>query len=285
MSRAPARFDLLSTRVEAIEGLGGGAWLLRCVTPDPAGLLAGTEPGQFAMLRPTADAEPLLPRPMSILRVEALPDYLARVSFYIKPVGPGTRRLVQLLPGAELSVLAPLGTGFPPPDPATRDVLVAGGVGLAPLLMYAEHFVNLLTPGCAILYGGRTVADLHLLDDLRATGARLVLTTEDGSAGSRARVTDLLGALLREPGTARVLTCGPRPMLEAVAAIAREAGTRCHAAIEAPMACGFGICLGCVVPVVEGGYVRACVEGPVFDAAQLAALGPAPALDRCGGPA
>ena len=127
-----------------------------------------------------------------------------------------------------------------------------------------------------MLYGARTAADLPLLDWFREHCDRVEVTTEDGSLGHKGRVTAPLEDLLAAspPGSLQIYACGPNPMLAAVAQLARAHGMPCDLSLEAPMACGFGVCLGCVVPChVEGGgtrFERVCVEGPILRAERLA---------------
>jgi dihydroorotate dehydrogenase electron transfer subunit len=191
--------------------------------------------------------------------------------------------------GARLSLLGPLGSTFEPAE-NSGDCLVAGGVGLAPLLWYAERYHR--PRSHHLFYGARTAADLVLLDEIRATGCTVTLTTEDGSSPDgwppeevqKGRVTDALAMWLTRrsaPGT-RILTCGPNPMMRAVVELAKShiAGRsepqalKCLVSVEGEMACGIGACLGCAVPLTANesdtrpfGY--ACVDGPVFDAARI----------------
>jgi len=231
--------------------------------------LAGARPGQFVMLRGAWGRDPLLPRAFSILRT--LPD--GGCEILVKAVGRGTRLLATLEAGAELAVLGPLGRPFPAPERGRTDLLVAGGVGLAPLLWHAEvaHAAGLTTE---LFYGARSARDLVLLDEIARAGCRLHLTTEDGSAGLTGRVTAALDARLRDGDLGEnphVLTCGPNPMMKAVAELAHAQSLPCLASVEGEMACGIGVCLGCAVPLKNDtrpfGY--ACVDGPVFDAARI----------------
>ena len=127
-----------------------------------------------------------------------------------------------------------------------------------------------------MLYGARSNAELPLLDWFRERCDSVLVTTDDGSAGTRGLVTGPLATLLGAPDRDRlhIYACGPSPMLKAVAGLSRAAAVRCDLALEAPMACGFGVCLGCVVPTRElpSGpidYKRVCVEGPVMRAEDL----------------
>lgn len=255
--------------------LGRGSFVLRL---GGCQALSSAKPGQFVMLRGEWGRDPLLPRAFSILRTN--PDGSADV--LVKAVGRGTRLLEGVTTGAKLSVLGPLGSAFEPAE-NSGDWLVAGGVGLAPLLWYAERYK---AKQHHLLYGARSAGDLVLLDEIRAAGCVVTLTTEDGSAPAgwsvhKGRVTDALAMLLPKrsaPGT-RILTCGPNPMMRAVVELARAhvAGRadphalQCLVSVEGEMACGIGACLGCAVPLTDGtkpfGY--ACTDGPVFDSARI----------------
>ena len=161
-------------------------------------------------------------------------------------------------------MLGPLGRGFVPPQEERRALLVGGGVGIAPLAILRD---TLAADGVAstVLLGFR--------DRAHAAGAELlgaaILATDDGSVGHAGLVTDLLAAELQRDGHAVVYACGPAPMLEAVRALCAARETPAQLALEAGMACGFGACYGCVVPVRGGGYLRVCVDGPVLDASVL----------------
>jgi dihydroorotate dehydrogenase electron transfer subunit len=187
-------------------------------------------PGQFFMLEAPGR---LLPRPMSLC--QAPPGELA---FLVDPIGPGTRALCALGAGDAIHVLGPLGNGFD--LDVERPLLVAGGVGIAPMPYLAERL-------------GRPPALVGFRTDAQAEAARLLLP-EAEIAVEPQLVTDLLPA---DPGD--VLACGPEPMLEAVRALVPSA----QLAWEAPMACGYGACYGCIVEIAER-YDRLCVNGPVI---------------------
>jgi dihydroorotate dehydrogenase electron transfer subunit len=222
--------------------------------------------GQFAMVRSEAwGAAPLLPRPMSLLTSGRRPSIL------IKVVGEGTRRMAQAAIGETFVLLAPLGRPWSRPPAGHRPVLVAGGVGVAPLLFLARELAEAGGPKPLVLYGGRTAGDLPLWEDLSAV-AELRVATEDGSRGTHGRVTALLAAALDEPGVrtepVKVYTCGPHGMMAAVAAMCRGR-TPCEVSLETPMGCGYGVCLGCPVPKAAGGFLYACTEGPCVDASAI----------------
>jgi len=216
----------------------------------------GHRPGQFAMLGlapALRHRDPLLPRPMAVYRGGA--DAL---EFRFKIVGRGTRIMAELRPGAKVSVLGPLGNGFAKPDgPAT---LVGGGSGIASLFELARG----AKPGSRILLGGRTRADILGLEDFEPLGVELRVATDDGSLGQRGLVTDLLAPRAGET----VYACGPLAMMQRAETLARRAGARCFVSLENNMACGFGVCLGCVVKT-PAGFRYVCTHGPVFDASTL----------------
>ena len=217
-------------------------------------------PGHFVMVRgATWGDAPLLPRPMSLLEGGLRPSILVKV------VGEGTRRLAHASTGEPFDLLLPLGRPFAAcPDDRTP-VLVAGGVGVAPLLFLSRQ-LTAAGKRPIVLYGGRTAHDLPLDDEL-AEVADVRIFTEDGSRGRAGRVTvgleEALGLLERR---AKVYTCGPDRMMAAVAAIAASLDVPCEASLETPMGCGFGVCLGCPVERTQGGYLYACVDGPCVDA-------------------
>jgi dihydroorotate dehydrogenase electron transfer subunit len=219
-------------------------------------------PGQFAMLAAAErwgagiDERPYLPRAFSYAR------YLdGEAHFLLEDVGPGTERLCELRKGDELWLLGPLGRGFSAPWDDRRALLVGGGVGIAPLAIWQDAL------------GARATALLGFRDRPHAEGATLldnaVVSSDDGSVGRRALVTDLLAAELERDGHAVVYACGPPAMLEAVRALCAARAIPAQLALEAGMACGFGACFGCVVPTRDGDYLRVCVDGPVFYGARL----------------
>jgi dihydroorotate dehydrogenase electron transfer subunit len=176
--------------------------------------------------------------------------------------------LEHTLPGARLNVLGPLGMGFSPPEPGTRDFLVAGGVGLAPLLWYAEHHRG---APIDLLYGARNAGELVLEERIERSGATLHLASEDGARGTRGYVTAALEAALdaHTGPPPRLLACGPNPMLDAVRRIAAARGLRCWVSLEGEMACGVGACLGCAVAAKSKPFRYVCKDGPVLDAEDL----------------
>jgi dihydroorotate dehydrogenase electron transfer subunit len=230
--------------------------------------------GQFYMLAAAEkwggreDERPFLPRAFSVLRARERGAGGVRLEFMLEAVGPGTARLAELAPGDGLHVTGPLGIGFPDPDstaPTRRALLCGGGVGTAPLAIWQDELLARGEPAPALL-GFRDAA--------HAPGAELLqnprIATDDGSHGHHGLVVDLLAAELDQDDHVVVYACGPPPMLEAVRAICEQRDVPNRLALESGMACGFGACFGCVVPLRAGGYLRLCVEGPVLDGELLA---------------
>jgi dihydroorotate dehydrogenase electron transfer subunit len=146
---------------------------------------------------------------------------------------------------------------------------VAGGTGIASVYELACRLAAAGRPA-AVLLGARCASDLMAVDDFAALPGPLSIATEDGSRGSRGLVTDLLAAELAGRPPARVYACGPTAMMRRCADIARAAGAACSVSLENPMACGFGVCLGCAAPLSAGGFALVCRDGPVFEAADVA---------------
>jgi dihydroorotate dehydrogenase electron transfer subunit len=224
-----------------------------------------TRPGHFAMIQAGEGLRPYLRRAFSIADVTAVGGVPA-LEFVVKEIGVGTSALSRFAEGTPLPVLGPLGVPFPVDDLEVGDraALVAGGIGLAPLVLLSRRLAE---RGVAadLFYGGRNESDvLKRADFERFLGApRCRYATDDGSLGRRGFVTDLLKSAL--DGGARykrVYACGPLPMFRALARLLEEARLEASFAMESEMACGFGVCLGCVVPTVEGRFATLCKEGP-----------------------
>lgn len=238
-------------------------------------IAAATAPGQFVMIKADPGCEPLLRRPFSVFEILRGEGGAPRgISILSKRVGVSTARIFDARAGDVMQCLGPLGRPFSTPPAGAEVWMVAGGVGLAPFWTVAERLAATGTP-MVLFYGGRTANDLFYLDYFRATGARLVLATEDGSAGETGRVTaPLEQALMSAPPDRPIVlqACGPEPMLAAVARLAARYGRPCEVSIERVMGCGLGGCYSCVVPVkADGGFhhVRSCIAGPVFDASTI----------------
>lgn len=240
------------------------------------GIAEQAAPGQFVMVKAATGLDPLLRRPFSIF--EHLRDAggaLGGISLLNKRVGVGTSLLYDIRPGDKLFVLGPLGRPFVAVHPPDEAWMVAGGVGLAPFASLAEALA-LRGTTMTLFYGGRSSTDLYYESLFSSLGARLILTTEDGSRGEKGRVTAPLTRELasRTHGAnISIYACGPTPMMRAVAELGARAGRPVYVSLEPVMGCGMGGCYSCVVPVRHGDnshFVRSCIEGPVFNAASLA---------------
>jgi len=267
----------LALRVEAHEDRGASHFLLTLATE---GAIEAWEPGQFVMLSVSPrDGDPLLRRPFSIFN--AANDPPGALQIFYKVYGRGTTLLSSARPGDRLRCLAPLGNGFAPRRLSQeRLLLVAGGIGSASLhpLALREKAAGRAPQ---VLYGCRTAADLAGIEPTRRSGIETMVSTDDGTSGRRGLVTGMLDELLATRGEGKdswiVCACGPTPMMQATAQICARRGTPCYLSLESTMACGFGVCVGCVVgtrqePRIPGAplrYRRICVEGPVFDAAEI----------------
>lgn len=219
-------------------------------------------PGQFVEVRVDDVPSTFLRRPISIHFVDREKNELWLL---VAAVGDGTRRLARLQLGDTLNCVLPLGNGFTMPQSADeRLLLVGGGVGVAPLLYMGAEMQQ---QGCepTFLLGARSQKDLLMLDEFRKYG-RVLVTTEDGSEGERGFVTN--HSILAKEQFTRIATCGPKPMMVAVARMADKLGIACEASLENMMACGVGACLCCVEKTTEGNLC-VCKEGPVFDTKRL----------------
>ncbi len=223
------------------------------------------KPGQFIHIRLADDAGVLLRRPFSIAATCG-----AKLTILFKRVGTLTSRLAESRPGDRLDILGPLGNGYRiDPGETSDSILVGGGYGVAPLLHLARHLNAMKTAGGIwLLTGARTKAHVVWQERMEAekwlnTG----LATDDGSAGRRGTVVDLVDEILRKrTGKVNVFACGPMPMLAAL--VRRFPKQPMQVAVESQMGCGIGACQGCVLPMkgrtgVER-YARICSDGPVF---------------------
>ena len=256
-------------RVASLTDEGGVTRRLVLVLPG----WPGSEPGQFVMLSPgergsAPRSDPLLPRPMAVYRTHVRNGDPA-LEILFKVHGRGTALLADLEPGAEVSVVGPLGTPFPDPPPGARAVIVAGGTGIASVYELAASLHARGVP-VQVLLGARSARDLMGEADFAASRVPLGIATEDGSRGVRGLVTAVLPGALAGAEPAVVYACGPTPMMAAVARQAEHLGITCWASLENPMACGFGVCLGCAAARRSGGFGRGCRAGPVLPAHEVA---------------
>jgi dihydroorotate dehydrogenase electron transfer subunit len=240
---------------------------------------AGPEPraGQFYMLAAAEgwgarSGRPYLPRAFSVAEAEVT-DGGVRLDFLVEDVGPGTERLASLREGERLWVTGPLGRPFSHPRELNAGsagaILVGGGIGLAPLAILRRQLADRGVP-IRTLVGFRDEEHSGGVDELFGC-CEVRMASEDGHVGHRGYVTELLAVLLEGDAarSAAVYACGPPAMLETVRALCLEREVDAELAMETPMACGFGACMGCAVPLADGGYMRLCTDGPVVNAAEI----------------
>jgi len=249
-------------RIARHEDMGAGYRLLVLEAPEAASAAA---PGQFVHIRIPGLEETALRRPFSIFDAR---DGMLEILY--KQVGRGTAALAEERAGGTLSLLGPLGHGFPEKC-SGAPLLVGGGFGVAPLYFLARRLKEKgLSP--VLFAGGRTAADLLALDRFAALGVETRTATNDGSAGVKGLVTDplddTLAALRASGGKFELFACGPDPMLRAVAMRATGTGAPGWISMDRHMVCGVGACYACIQKTVRGNS-RCCIEGPVFAAADL----------------
>ena len=250
---------ILDLTVKTVERISPKHVLIRLTDEKP---LPEMVPGQFVELRVDGSATTFLRRPISINFVDRKQNELWLM---VAMVGDGTRRLGELKAGDKLNCVLPLGNGFTSHhSPLTSHLLVGGGVGVAPLLyLGAQMKAQGMEP--TFLLGARTASDLLMMDEFKKYG-RVCVTTEDGSEGEKGFVIN--HSLLQQERFDMIYTCGPTPMMKAVARYAREKGIECEASLENLMACGLGACLCCVEKTTEGNLC-VCKDGPVFNIKKL----------------
>lgn len=233
--------------------------LIKATSPES---LSSCMPGQFAQLRVDGSSKTFLRRPISINWVEPANN---EVWFLIQKVGDGTRHLARLQTGETFNVILPLGNTFSKPQCTTkRPLLVGGGVGVAPMLFLGK---KLKEEGYdpIFLLGARSKKDLLQLDLFEQLGT-VYTTTEDGSYGEKGFVTH--HSVLKTQRFSKIYSCGPKSMMQAIAAYAKREDIACEVSLENMMACGIGACLCCVEDTPKG-HVCACTEGPVFNIKDL----------------
>lgn len=228
-------------------------------------------PGQFVMVRVDNGDTPLLRRPLGIHRVRARgPRSEAAVELLFGVVGPGTKILAQKKSGEYADIIGPLGNGFTfgPGARGFRPVLVAGGMGVAPLVFLAE---KLRGSKALVLVGAKTKDHILCQEDFRKAGCEVKIATDDGSKGFKGYVSDLLKNTVCDTSDQRrttIYACGPRPMLQAISYLAQAHRIPAQVSLEEHMACGIGACLGCAVNT-RVGFKRVCKEGPVFNVEEI----------------
>ena len=232
-------------------------------------LVATSRPGQFVMVHVRSGIDPLLRRPFSIAGTKE--GELLLILYRV--VGKGTAIMAKTREGERLSLLGPLGRGFDLPKSNQASLLVAGGIGIAPLFFLIE---NMNSRAVHLMTGFASADEIIGIDQMGEFPIDVSIATDDGTAGHAGPVTDLMEAFLRDGSTEKkalsIFTCGPEPMLKKVAALALEKKLPCQASLEAAMACGLGACQGCAIKASKNesrAYYHVCADGPVFPVAAI----------------
>lgn len=222
-------------------------------------LSRNAKPGQFIEIRCGQDLDPLLPRPFSIHSVKG-----NKIKILYKVVGKGTKLLSLKSPGDEISVLGPLGKGFSIDKKKKRSILFAGGMGTAPLYFLARALIERKLD-VELYFGTKNSENLITMNPFKKLGVKIHTASEDGSCGKKGLITCLLDdKILKKTKSSKIYICGPWSMMKEIAKWASKNKLTGQVSLEKEMACGVGVCLGCVVKI-KGEYKRVCREGPVFD--------------------
>ena len=256
------------------EKLSEGCFVIGLHSPEMA---HNSRPGQFVMLR-LPGAMLLWGRAYSIFDVDR-----DNVFLLYKVFGRGTHLLCQKNTGDQVELIGPLGTHFAPPNEDDFSLLVGGGVGLPPLYFYAKTHIK-LAPKMRVLIGARDKENVLLEKEFKDLGCQVEVATEDGSVGTKGLVTEILNNSIRNNSKIKdklhICSCGPNAMLKAVGEMGLKNGIRTEISMEEMMACGLGVCIGCVVKTRctpeqkeelkrDVTYTRLCCEGPVLDAGRV----------------
>ena len=256
---------ILNLRAQILRNQNIKAAYWHCLLKAP-GIAKTAQPGQFINIKVCDGLDPLLRRPLSIHRVNG-----STIEVLYEVVGKGTAILSQRKPGEILDIIGPLGNGFSYQTEKKRRlnaILVGGGMGVAPLFFLAQQ---LKANRPLVLIGARTKELISCEKEFKSLGCRVFLATDNGSAGFKGKVTDLLKNVLLKAPDAKltvIYACGPQPMLKAISSFIKVRGLSAQLSLEEHMSCGIGACLGCVVKT-RSGFKRVCKEGPVFNAQDL----------------
>ena len=277
----------LQIRGEVLDVKRAGSYFVISLTAP--GIPEMTRPGHFLNVAIGGEeSSMLLRRSFAIHQVQMRGMYGGTLDIVVGVSGKGSQWLSERRRHDPLNIVGPLGRPFVLPKEKVSCVLVGGGYGSAPLFMLAEQ---LRERGCRVdvVLGASTEEKLFGTLDIKRLATTLTITTDDGSSGTQGRVTDVLPGIMDKSDSAVVYACGPMGMLSAVAAVASEKRAHSQCSVEESMACGIGVCMTCVLPVIGDDGVtrmlRSCVEGPVFrgDRVRWSDVGTVPA-DTWGAP-
>jgi dihydroorotate dehydrogenase electron transfer subunit len=250
----------LKARILSNKSIFKKYYLIRMVSSYIAGLV---RPGQFVHIRCSGRLTPLLRRPFSIHRVDG-----ETIGILYQVVGKGTEVLSEKRPGEYLDIIGPLGKGF---EIENKDsILIAGGIGVAPLLILGQWLIRVQKNNqITVLIGAKNKKLILCKEDFEKLQLKVKLATEDGSCGYRGMVTDLLKkTLATNRRQLAIYACGPEKMLKKTEEISVRHNLKAQGSLERNMACGVGACLGCVIKTRDG-YKRVCQDGPVFELSQI----------------
>jgi len=234
-------------------------FLLELSVPHPVNEIM---PGQFVEVLVENSAKTFLRRPFSIHDI----DYENQIiSLLIQIVGDGTNELAKRKSGEYLNIIYPLGNSFSEPI-NEKTLLIGGGAGIAPLLFLAKHFYR-INHDFSVLLGGRSEKQIVRLEEFEKL-SEVFIASEDGSLGDKGLVTEQSVIRSNLLDFDKIITCGPLPMMKAIAKIASAEGLDCEVSLENTMACGIGACL-CCVEETKYGNVCVCIDGPVFNVKDL----------------
>lgn len=277
----------IQLRAEVLDVRKSGAYSVLSLTAP--GMPESARPGHFVTVSIGGEeSSMLLRRAFAVYQVKTRGVYGGTLEIVVGVQGPGTKWLSERRRHDILDIVGPLGRPFILPKERVPCVLVAGGYGAAGIFMLAEQ---LRDRGCRVdvVMGASSESKLFGVLEMKRASSKLIITTEDGTSGERGRVTDVLGSVIDKSEAAVVYACGPMGMLSAVAGIAGEHRAYSQCSVEEAMACGIGVCMTCVLPVIGPDgvtrMVRSCVEGPVFrgDRVRWSDVGTIPA-DAFGAP-
>ena len=237
------------------------------------GIAKAAKPGQFVAVAVGGEnSAMILRRAFALYSATPGGDYAGTIQFVVAEHGAGTRWLMQRQTGERLDIVGPLGTPFPLPSGPSGAVLVGGGYGTAPLVPLAAALKEQGSP-VELVIGAATSSRLFGELAAKRVADIVTVTTEDGSAGVKGLVTDVLPDAISRVSAEVVYACGPMGMLRAVNDVARAHAIHAQVAVEESMACGIGVYMTCVLPVVgddgRSRFVRSCVDGPIFDGARV----------------
>ena len=229
------------------------------------------KPGNFVHIKVSPNHYPLLRRAFSVHNVD---KHKRSFEVLFKVVGKGTEILSEKSPGDMLDLLGPIGKGFSVPQKGETVMLVAGGMGIAPLWFLFTNLIKKIDKEKLMFFlGAKNKSELLYCKKLKDLRTNLVVTTDDGSYGTKGLVT---AVFLREIAKTknkfrklRIYSCGPPEMLKRISEISKKYDLSCQISLEGSMACGVGACWGCAVKLSDGGYKRVCIDGPVFDAREV----------------